>query len=452
MIAGCQASRMRADLQMLCETIGTRIGGSAAEAQAARYIADQFTACGLTTEIQQFPCLSWHCHEAELLVKTGDSWQPVPMQPVTLTPSTPGQIEGEIVYLETAQPGDLAGVDLQGKIGLIFGTAYDTFERLLWLGKSGLAALLCVDDRFPTDWKVASGMIAGWVDLLTVPAATIPYRQAWDLVRHGWRQARLNLQVTTFPATSQNVVATLPGTDSDLPGLVIGAHHDSVALGVGAEDDGSGVAVTLETARVLADSQPCRTVRFVTFGWEENLSEGSRQYVVNPANRAAQTALMLNIDSVGSWLGHNHVYCTGDRSLQRWVASHLRRLRQTAQIEPEVSAFSDQFPFNLSGVPSIWLHRSNFPGGRFYHHSEFDQLDVLNFDLLARTAELSALLLADLAARPDLPFVPDLPPGQRRQLQQLRRAYYDPICDWQTPGLMRPTQHPWREYASGPPV
>jgi aminopeptidase YwaD len=448
MIQQCQAQRMQADLEVLCETIGTRLAGTPAEAQGADYIARQFAAGGLDTEIQEFPCLTWDCRQADLQVKAGRRWRPVPVQPNTQTPSTPGMIEGEIVYLETAQPQDLAGLDLQGKIGLLFGSAYATLERLDRLCNSGLAALLYVDDRFPFDWKVASGLIAGWIDLLTIPTATIPYMHAWELVRQGWREARLDLQVTTSLSTSQNVVATIPGSDPRLPALVVGGHHDSVALGVGAEDDGSGVAVTLELARVLADSKPRRTMRFATFGWEENLSEGARQYVINPANNAAATALMLNIDSVGSWLGNNHVYCTGDRSLQRWVAPYLRQVGQTASIETFVSPFSDQFPFNLLGVPSLWLHRSNFPGGRFYHHSEHDQLAVLNFDLLAQVGDLSALLLTDLAGRRDLPFAAAIPPGQQRQIERLRREYFDRICDWQTPGLMRPTGRPWREFGS----
>ncbi|MEI6501475.1 MAG: hypothetical protein WCP21_10690, partial [Armatimonadota bacterium] len=224
------AARLEEHLQYLCGTIGTRLAGTEAEARGAEYLAGQFRAMGLQTEIQEFPCVTWTCSEATLKLKSGGRWRDLPIQPNTQSPSTDGTLEGEIVYLETAQVSDLEGKDLRGKIGLLFGSAYASVERMERLCNCGLAALLYVDDRFPFDWKVASGLIAGWIDLLTIPTATIPYMQAWELVKSGATQARLTLDMKTFQSQSQNVVATLPGR-KQLPPLVLGGHHDSVALG-----------------------------------------------------------------------------------------------------------------------------------------------------------------------------------------------------------------------------
>ncbi len=49
-----------------------------------------------------------------------------------------------------------------------------------------------------------------------------------------------------------NVVVRIPGDDPDAGAILLSAHHDSVAAGPGAGDDGSGVAVLLELARLLA--------------------------------------------------------------------------------------------------------------------------------------------------------------------------------------------------------
>lgn len=430
-------TRIEADLRVLCEDIGCRLAGSPNEARAAQYIASQYRALGLETEIQEFPCVCWECRQATLQARRGRRWVDIPIQPNTQSPSTPGMIESELVYLETAHPWDMEGRDLTGKVGLLFGSAYASLERMQRLCDSGLAALLYVDERFPTDEKVASGLIAGWIDHLTLPTATVPYLRAWDLVRDGVREVRLQLDMHNFLSQSQNVVAVLPGRRK-LPPLVIGGHHDCVATNVGAEDDGSGVAITLELARLLSPSRPWRPVRFVSFGWEENLSEGARHYVVHPANRAETSALMVNIDSVGCWMGSDEVWVTGDAQLRAFVRRHLEARRFVAKLKPEITPFSDHYPFNLAGVPTVWLYRSNCPGGRWYHHSRLDTMDKLDMARLARTTDLVASMVHELAHSASLPFSRAIPTPQRRQIERYRKELFDPIGDWRTPELMRP--------------
>jgi aminopeptidase YwaD len=437
------SAHLKRHLSHLCEHIGTRLAGTEAEAAGARYIAGQFRQLGLPTEIQEFPCVTWTCDRAELKLHDRGRWREIPVQPNTQSPATEGTIEAEIVYLESAQPEDLARQDVRGKIGLLFGSAYASIERLERLCHSGLAALLYVDDRFPFEWNVASGLIAGWIDLMTIPTATIPYVHAWNLVRDGVKRARLTLDMKTFVTQSQNVVAQWAGQGKLAP-LVLGAHHDSVALGVGAEDDGSGVVAVLEIARACVAAEPPRPLTFASLGWEENLSEGARNFVIHPANEAAQTAVMFNFDALGSWLGKNHVFCVGDRALRQFVAEHLRRAQYVADIEASVSPFSDQFAFNLLGVPSIWLHRSNFPGSRFFHHSEHDQMEVIDFEQLARTTQVAAEMVLDLAGRRELPFPRAIPKSQQQLIVKHRREMYDGVGDWRQFGLMRPQGTAWR--------
>lgn len=97
-------------------------------------------------------------------------------------------------------------------------------------------------------------------------------------------------------------------------------------------------------------------------------------------------------------------------------------------------------------MPSLWFYRSNFPGTRFYHHSVHDQMDVLDFDLLARTAEVAGGMVAELAQSETLPFPAEIPLSQRKLIAQSRKDLYDCVCDWRTPGLMRPEGKPWREF------
>lgn len=430
-------TRIETDLKVLCESIGCRLAGSPEEAQAAEYIAAQYRALGLQTEIQEFPCVTWECREATLAAYRDGRWQDMAIQPNTQSPSSPGPLEADLVYLEGADPLDMEGRDLAGKVGLLFGSAYSSLERMDRICNSGLVALLYVDDRFPTREKVASGLIAGWIDHLTLPTATIPYLDAWDLVREGCPRVRLNLDMRNYLSHSQNVVATLPGR-ANLGPVVIGGHHDCVATNVGAEDDGSGVVVTLELARLLAGTSPLRPVKFVSFGWEENLSEGSRQYVARGENRAADTALMVNIDSVGCWMGQDEVWVTGETALREYVAEAMRRQRFVGHIKSEITPFSDHYPFNLVDVPTLWFYRTNCPGGRWYHHTSGDTIDKLSMTRLAQTVDLIGSIVAEVADSAELPFPGTIPAMQRSQIAQQRFELLDPIGDWRTPGLMRP--------------
>lgn len=70
------------------------------------------------------------------------------------------------------------------------------------------------------------------------------------------------------PRTGMNVIATL-NSESEEPPILIGAHYDTVPGSPGADDNASGVAATLECARILAKSQSNRRVIFVAFDAEE---------------------------------------------------------------------------------------------------------------------------------------------------------------------------------------
>lgn len=85
--------------------------------------------------------------------------------------------------------------------------------------------------------------------------------------------------------SGSNIIGFLPGrfsnTKKDRP-LIIGAHWDTVANSTGFNDNGSGVAVMLEVARVLAQAKcfkPDYSLYFVAFDSEEEGSFGSQEFL-----------------------------------------------------------------------------------------------------------------------------------------------------------------------------
>ncbi len=426
-------------LQHIAKQIGNRPAGTEQEQQAAQYMASQMDKYGLSVETVNFPAIAWDYDHAELQVSIGDKWRQSACQPLAHSPSTPPDgIEAPVVSLGTGTECELRGKDLEGKIGFIFGTGGDEPGTLKRLCDSGLVALLFVDDRLPMPWCVQMGLAAGWIDLLTIPAASVAYTEGWEIAKMREPMARLNLQTRTWEAESQNVIGSFRAQDESLPPLVLTCHHDSVSLGEGAEDNGSGMAVILAVAEALGQGRPPRPIKMISCGWEENLSEGSRQYVASDLDRAAKTAMVINIDSVGCWMGHNIVHVVGDDSLKQWTEDKLDEADFCAEVIKKVSPYSDMFPFNLVGTPSVWFYRCNLGETRYYHHSAEDTLDKISFEVLADTANAVAHFVWHVGGAKELPFERTIPEDQRQEIVRYRDRLLNSICDWQTTALMRP--------------
>ena len=84
--------------------------------------------------------------------------------------------------------------------------------------------------------------------------------------------------------------------------VIAGAHHDTVYHAEGAVDDSSGVATVLEIARQMAEiinqtGTPERTIKFCTWGGEEEGLWGSRAYVESMQSSLRENLrLYLNFD------------------------------------------------------------------------------------------------------------------------------------------------------------
>ncbi|MGH7275165.1 MAG: M28 family peptidase, partial [Nitrospiria bacterium] len=88
-----------------------------------------------------------------------------------------------------------------------------------------------------------------------------------------------------FGVKYPNLIGVLPGKEQADEVLIIGAHYDTVAISPGADDNASGLAVMLETARVLSGLSPGWGIEFVGFSMEEQGLLGSHSY----ANRARRS-------------------------------------------------------------------------------------------------------------------------------------------------------------------
>ncbi len=108
----------------------------------------------------------------------------------------------------------------------------------------------------------------------------------------GWglETARVHYEYTPRGATQaeprEEVYATKVGSEVPREMYILGAHMDGRGGGEAANDDGSGTALVMEVARVLASSdvRTARSVRFALWNNEETGLNGARAYVEQRAS------------------------------------------------------------------------------------------------------------------------------------------------------------------------
>ena len=254
---------------------------------------------------------------------------------------------------------DLSGVDVKGKIVLVFNRepqandagsrfmgALDTYHAFFWekielLRKQGVAGVLLIEDRPPREVKpipASSPRAAGGPsyalagEMWDVPVFTVKREVADQLLAPGGKtadelQAKIDAElhphsfevarssvcmtkaytgVETRPG--RNVVALLEGSDPRLraQAILVTAHHDHMGVAGGhifhgADDNASGVAGMLEVARAMVKGKvrPKRSVLFIAFDGEERVFLGSYFYVTHPLVPLGQTAAIFNLDMIG---------------------------------------------------------------------------------------------------------------------------------------------------------
>lgn len=137
-----------------------------------------------------------------------------------------------------------------------------------------------------------------------------------EFIRVG--NGRLQVQQQTFPlnynglaAEQQNIIATLPGTSGSSGVVIVMAHYDTrpadvtdgVSRAPGADDNASGVALLLETARILSARGWNHTVIFAALAAEEQGTYGARHLLQDLYLKDIPILAAINYDTVGGRSG-----------------------------------------------------------------------------------------------------------------------------------------------------
>jgi len=426
------SAAMRRHWNVLCHEIGHRTAGTRGEQQAADYVASCMQRLGLENVRQEpFTFPDWSCRRFSF--KTGSPGRrptrrvPSARAGVYSLPTPRGSVRGPLAYLQSGSPLDFEQ-PLRGKIGLVIGTfavADPTVKK--HLARSGLKAVITVDMRVPFAWPTSCGAPPHWIDGLSIPMVGLPYLEAIKLVEQMPVDIEITLDSRFHPGTSSNVIGEIVGREKPEEVVIVSGHHDCVSENVGADDNGSGVIYTLELARMLSGQRrPRRTVRFISYGVEERLSIGAYLYM-RSLGRAEQQRIVFvaNADSISSVVGTDVIHITGTPALERFVRRTWARRKHPAMISASVHAFSDHFPFNIAGVPSISLGRPGIANaGCWQLHSHHDNTDHVSTAVLGRTIATSAALLDRIVHAPTLPFPRRIVASLAREVAATAKSVY----------------------------
>ncbi|MEC8766431.1 MAG: M28 family peptidase, partial [Candidatus Thermoplasmatota archaeon] len=138
--------------------------------------------------------------------------------------------------------------------------------------------------------------------------------------------------------------------------VIVGGHHDTVYNGQGAVDDTSGTASVMEIGRQLSaivneTGQPERTLRFCTWGGEEEGLYGSRAYVQafqNSLQDNLRLYLNLDMNNVDADMANrgNSVTLFGN---EQDDMDHIQRI--TDLYRNERSEIADQYDIQVRTLP-----------------------------------------------------------------------------------------------------
>jgi len=277
-----------------------------------------------------------------------------------------------------------------------------------WFSLAGAHKLLGADtDKILAAAETKDGAVKGFA---------LPFSQ----------HAVLHSEIKTVE--SENIVGLLPGADPKLKNeyVVLSAHLDHIgitppvkgdSINNGAMDNASGVATTLEVARLfqVSGTAPKRSVIFLIDTAEEKGLVGAEYFARNPTVPRGSIVADVDLDMPILTYDFTDVTAFGaDRSsIGRSVKRAAARLnvKLAPDPSPDEGFFtrSDHYRFVEQGVPAVFLATGYANGGELayktfmaqhYHKPSDDLSQPIRYDAGAKFARLNYEITRELADGP----------------------------------------------------
>ncbi len=332
---------------------GNRAAGTPGYAASVRYVERTLRAAGYKVTRQPFTL-----NVTNTLAETGRVLgEENTLSPKVMagSPNTPaGGVTAPLV-----RPQDPLGCTAEASAALhgavvLLERGHCTFaEKSVNAASAGAVAVLIYNSGEPDSFPLL-GLLGDAPPADVVPTAGLTRAAGERLqgqLERGEVRVRLELRIKDTTRRTANVIAEPPDATGSV--VMVGAHLDSVAEGPGINDNGSGVGLTLELARQLAQAGNIQGVRFAFWGGEELGLLGSNRYVSSLSPTELENIrAYLNFDMVSSPNAAPFAY--GDPELTglftaTFAAGGLELLPDT------IGGRSDHAPFRAAGVPVAGL-------------------------------------------------------------------------------------------------
>ncbi|WP_420629779.1 M28 family metallopeptidase [Candidatus Leptofilum sp.] len=251
-----------------------------------------------------------------------------------------------------------------------------------------------------------------------------------EFVRVG--NGRLEVTIQEFPlfynglsTTPANVVAALPGLNSNNDIIVIIAHYDNRApeptdgetYAPGANDNGSGIALLLESARLLSAYEWNQTIVFLAAAAEEQGTFGSRHFVQTAFLDGMNVIAAINYDAIGGRSGIPQYARLFAPNLRESPSGELARYYeyivglylptfpiQVIDALDREGRWGDHREFVNAGMPGIRVIESVEDPDLV--NSRLDTWDRIDYSYLEQIVQMNIAVVANLAGAPPTPQTP----------------------------------------------
>jgi hypothetical protein len=398
--AGREDCRAMEHLDVLCNRFGPRLTGSDNLTNACEWVRDRFASFGIdNARLEQwgeFPVGfnrgPWFGRVIQPEAKT------LEFATMAWTAGTKGAVRGKAVLAPVDQKelslakekATLAGAWVViPRGGQSSGPRMEPAFRRSLPKELEDAKAAGVITSSPSELLVTGGTHRiSWDKLPALPSVLLARKQFDELA--GWlkdgKAVTLEFDIRNYfkkgPIKVYNVIADIPGSERPDEYVVVGGHIDSWDGATGTTDNGTGVATTVEAARILtkAGVKPRRTIRFMLWSGEEQGLLGSAAYVKAHKDLTPKISAVLVHDG-----GTN--YLSGIGATEAIMGDFEQVFAPVKELDTKypfalqkVSGLfgggSDHASFLASGVPGFFWRQAGTARYQRTHHTQFDTFDA----------------------------------------------------------------------------
>lgn len=227
----------------------------------------------------------------------------------------------------------------------------------------------------------------------------------------------------------RNVIATLPGTGHADGVIIVMAHYDNrpaddldgFSRASGANDNASGVALLLETARIMSSREWNQTIMFIAMAAEEQGTYGSRHFAQNAFLDNLNVLGVINYDAVGGRLGIPQMVRLFADNLRQspageigryyeFIAGHYLPTFPVVIIDAldREGRWGDHREFVQLGMPAVRVIESEEDPDLL--NSLLDTWSLIDYAYHQKIVQLNVAFLANAAGAPPPPVQPTIVP------------------------------------------